>query len=211
MIWIAGIIVVCFGVCLPFYMHYKASPHLVMACAYKSLGTLCAFLAALVAAIRLEPKCWPCAAAILFFAIADTLLEFNFIFGMGFFLAGHIFNIAFFLKLAPVSSFHLLGFLFLAAITSYTFWHWRKQVGKQFPAFVVYGLVLVFMCVSAISCFLISTLAGILIACGGALFYISDILLFYKLMRPTGEITNWMIMITYYSSLLLFGIACLQL
>ena len=52
-------------------------------------------MAALVAAVRLDPHCWLCAAAILLYAVADTVLEYNFIFGAGVFLGGHIFNIAF--------------------------------------------------------------------------------------------------------------------
>ena len=37
------------------------------------------------------------------------------------------------------------------------------------PAFLVYGVVLLFMSVSALACFMANTLAGVLIACGGAL------------------------------------------
>ena len=65
MIWIAGLCVVCFGICLPLFLYYKKSLRLHLASAYKSLGTLCAFLPALIAAIRLEPACWICAAALL--------------------------------------------------------------------------------------------------------------------------------------------------
>ncbi len=76
MIWIAGICVICLGVCLPLYMYYKGKLRFPMACSYKSLGTLCAFLPALVAAIRLDPHCWFCAAALLLYAVADTVLEY---------------------------------------------------------------------------------------------------------------------------------------
>ena len=50
MTWIIGLCAVCFGICLPLFMHYKKSLHLYMAASYKTLGTLCAFLPALIAA-----------------------------------------------------------------------------------------------------------------------------------------------------------------
>lgn len=209
MIWIAGIVVICLGVCMPLYKHYKSRLRLPLACAYKSLGTLSAFLAALVATIRLDPHCWFCAAAILLYAAADTVLEFNFVLGAGVFLAGHIFNIAFFMKIAPVSVFHLIGFLLLGALSGFVFWRWRKQIGKQMPAFMVYGVVLMIMCISALACFMTNTLAGILIACGGALFYISDFVLLRETIFPSPKRLDWIVMITYYSSVLLFGISCL--
>ena len=209
MIWITGIVAVCLGVCMPMYKHYKAKLRLPLACSYKSLGTLCAFMAALVAAVRLDPHCWLCAAAILLYAVADTVLEYNFVFGAGVFLGGHIFNIAFFLRMVPVSAFHLIGFLLLGAFAGYAFWKWRKQIGKQMPAFLVYGVVLLIMSVSALACFMANTLAGVLIACGGALFYISDFVLLREVMFPSPKALDWIVMVTYYSAVLLFGIACL--
>ena len=129
--------------------------------------------------------------------------------GAGVFLAGHIFNIAFFMKIAPVSVFHLIGFLLLGALSGFVFWRWRKQIGKQMPAFMVYGVVLMIMCISALACFMTNTLAGILIACGGALFYISDFVLLRETIFPSPKRLDWIVMITYYSSVLLFGISCL--
>ena len=211
MIWTVGICLVCMGICLPFYKHYKSHLRLPLACAYKSLGTLCAFLAALIAAVRLDPQCWFCAAAIFLYAVADTVLEFNFMFGAGVFLAGHILNIAFFLKLAPVSAFHLIGFLLIAGISGYVFWRWHKAIGKQLPAFIVYGAVLIMMSVSALACFTLHTAAGIMIAFGGALFFISDLVLLREVLFPSDKMLDWIVMITYYSSVLLFGIACLQM
>ena len=211
MIWIAGIVVICLGICLPLYKHYKSAHRMPLACAYKSLGTLSAFLAALVAAIRLDPQCWFCAAAILLYAAADTVLEYHFMLGAGVFLAGHIFNIAFLLKIVPVSVFHLIAFLLLAAFTGYAFRRWRKPIGKQMSAFVVYGVVLLIMCVSALACFMANTLAGILLSFAGALFFASDFILLYCTLFPSPKAFDWIVMITYYSSVLLFGIACLQM
>lgn len=211
MIWIAGVCAVCYGICMPLYLYYKKSLRLHLACSYKSTGTLCAFLLALVAAIRLDPRCYVCAGAILIYAVADYFLEFNFMLGAGIFLTGHICGIAFFLNLIPFSFHHLICVLVLGGLLAFVFYRWRKPIGKQMPFFIFYGVSLVFMCACAIECFNLGNLAGILIALGGALFYISDFFLLRRTLFPSDTSINWVILITYYASLLLFGIGCLQL
>ncbi len=211
MLWIAGLCAVCFGICLPLFMHYKRSLRLHLASSYKVTGTLCAFLPALIAALRLDPRCYVCAGAILLYAVADYLLEFSPLLGAGFFLAGHICNISFFLNLVPVSVLHLICLLLLGGMMAFVCFRFRKQLGKQLPAFAVYGTSLVFMSACAIGCFPSGTLAGILIACGGALFYLSDAMLIRRTLFPSDISLSWAIMITYYAANLLFGIACLQL
>lgn len=210
MIWIAGVCAVVLFICMPLYMHYKPL-RLHLACAFKSTGTLCAFILALIAAIKLDPRCFICAGALLLYAVADYLLEFNFLFGAGFFLAGHICNIAFFINLTKISVLHLVCLLLMGALLFLVFYRWRKQIGKQMPMFIIYGVSLLFMCVSALGCFSLNNLAGILIACGGALFYLSDFLLLRRTLFPTDSGISWGIMTTYYGALLLFGSACLQL
>ena len=211
MIWIACVCAVCLGICLPSFMYYKKNLRLPLAAAYKSLGSICAFLLSLIAAIRLDPRCYVCAASMLLYVIADSFLEFNFMFGAGFFLAGHICAVAFFLNIAPFSAIQPICFLLLAALMAFVFWRWRKPIGKQMTLFSVYGCSLVAMTAAAMGCFMMNNLAGILIACGGALFYFSDFLLLRRLLFPSDRSLSWMIMITYYISLLLFGIACLQM
>ena len=211
MIWIAGLCVIVYGVCLPLYLHYKRSQKLFLGCAFKSLGTLCAFTMALIAAIRLDPRCYICAGAILLYAIADYLLEFQFMLGAGFFLAGHILAIAFFFSVFPFSVLHIVAIILLAATTGFSFWFCRKQIGKQMPVFIVYALSLVVMCGAAIGCFSAYTTAGVLFACGGVLFFFSDSLLLRRLLFASSSSLDWVVMITYYASVLLFGIGCLQL
>ncbi len=211
MIWIAGLCTVCYGICLPLFMHYRKNLHLYLAAAYKSLGTLCAFLPALIASIRLEPRCYVCAAALFLYAVADYCLEFQFMLGAGIFLAGHIFAISFFMNLAPVSLFHLLCLLLLGGTMGFVFYKWRKSVGKQMPVFIVYGIGLILMSVSALGCFRVFGTAGMMIACGGALFCISDFMLVRRLLFPANRFLSWAIMITYYAAVLLFGISCLFL
>ena len=211
MLWIAGVCIICLGVCLPLFMYYKKSLLLHLAVAFKMLGTLCAFLLALIAAIRLDPHCYICAGALLLYAVADLFIEYNLFTGMGFFLAGHICSIAFFLNLAPVSVFHLICLLLLAGSMAYIFYRWRKPIGRQMTVMAVYGASLILMADCAVSCFSLHTITGILIACGGALFCISDFMLLRRLLFPSGRMISWIIMVLYYTALLLFGTACLLL
>lgn len=210
MIWMIGVCAICFLVCMPLYLYYKRNLVLHLAVAFKSLGTLCAFLLALIAAIRLEPRCYIAAGALLIYAAADVLLEYSFMLGAGFFLAGHIFSTAFFLNLYPVSASHAILMILLLLSMFFVFWRWRKQIGKQMPVFSVYGIILCAMAASAVSCFMLHNSIGTLIACGGALFFLSDFMILRRLLFPSGTSYDWAIMITYYASLLMIGIACLQ-
>ena len=88
MIWIIAPPLLCLGVCLPMFMYWKSVSKYSLAAMYKAAGTLCALIPALVAAIRLDPHCWICAAGILLCAAGDYLLEFSTLLGGGFFLAG---------------------------------------------------------------------------------------------------------------------------
>ena len=51
----------------------------------------------------------------------------------------------------------------------------------------------------------------VLIACGGALFFVSDYILLHRTLYTAGKAVSWIIMITYYSAQLLFGISCLYI
>ena len=108
MIWIIAPPLLCLGVCLPMFMYWKSAAKYTLAAMYKAAGTLCALIPALVAAIRLDPHCWICAAGILLCAAGDYLLEFSTLLGGGFFLAGHICYIAFLAHLFPVSAVQVI-------------------------------------------------------------------------------------------------------
>ena len=77
------------------------------------------------------------------------------------------------------------------------------------PMFCVYGAVLSVTMACAISCLSLHSLPGQLIAAGGALFFISDALVLGRLLFSATGAVNWVIMITYYSAQLLFGLSCL--
>lgn len=209
MILYIGAPVLCLLVCLPLYMYYKRSLRLHLACLYKSTGTLCALIPALVAAIRLDPRCYICVAALGFHAIADYLLEFNTYFGAGIFLAGHVCYIAFFLQLFPLSAVHMVCLIGLFAILAFVLYKNRKGIGKQLLPVTVYGGVLCVMTSCAIGCMSAFSLQGILIAVGGALFFVSDSILLHRALYPAGKSVSWIILITYYAAQLLLGLSCL--
>ena len=199
----------CLLVCLPFFMYYKKSLHDHLAASFKMLGTLCAASLALIAAIRLDPRCWICFSALLLHAVADYILEFNLYLGTGFFLAGHICYIGFFTVLFPVSALHLIASLVLLGTGAVLFWRWRKPIGKRMPLFAVYGCILAVTCACAIAGLSGHTLRGQMIAAGGALFFISDAMLLARLLFSASRSVDWAIMITYYAAQLLIGASCL--
>ena len=209
MLLTVGAPALCLLVCLPLFMHYKQVLRLHLASSFKSIGTLCALIPALVAAIRLDPRCYVCVAALGLYAVADYLLEFSTYLGAGFFIAGHICYVAFFLQLFPISSVHLICLIGLLAIFVFVLYKNRKQIGKQMPPFAVYGSVLCIMSACAIGSLSSFTLQGILIAAGGALFFVSDAILLHRTLYPAGRSVSWIIMITYYSAQLLVGLSCL--
>lgn len=209
MLWMFAVCALSMLVCLPFYMHYKRSLRLKLSVAFKMLGTLCAASLALTAAVRLDQQYWICFIALVFHAVADVLLEFNIYLGAGMFVAGHICYICFFTKLFPVTAVHLIIVLCMLGITVWFFWRWRENIGKRLPLFAVYGAVLSVTCACAVSGLTGHSLQGILIAAGGALFFISDSMLLCRLLFSAPRPVDWAIMITYYAAQLLFGISCL--
>ena len=163
----------CLGVCLPLFLRYKPrKPYL--AAAFKSLGTLCALVPALVAAIRLDPVYWFFVLALLLHAAADYLLEFWFFFGIGAFLLGHLCYVIGLLKLFPLSAAHLVLLLCFGAYLGWLFYRHRKAIGKQMLPFAVYGLVLCLMASCGIAGGATSySVRGVMVMVGAALFFFS--------------------------------------
>ena len=211
MIWIIAPPLLCLGVCLPMFMYWKSAAKYTLAAMYKAAGTLCAPIPALIAAIRLDPHCWICAAGILLCAAGDYLLEFSTLLGGGFFLAGHICYIAFLAHLFPVSAVQVICLAVFVGIMVYTFYKNKTLIGKQLPVYAVYGVILSVMSAFAVGALSSGSLHGILIACGGALFFVSDYILLHRTLYTAGKAVSWIIMITYYSAQLLLGISCLYI
>lgn len=209
MLWTAGAAALCLLVCLPlFFFHKKALRYRLAAC-YKSLGTLCAAVPALVAAIRLDPRCWICFAGLMLHAAADWLLEFSLFRGAGLFMAGHVCYIAFFTGLFPVTAVHLFCAVCLLGCSAFLLYRWRKQIGKRMSLFAVYAGVLCLMTACAVASLTGRTLQGQLIAIGGSVFFLSDLMLLGKLLFPVSRWMERAVMISYYIAQLLIGISCL--
>ena len=209
MYWIFGLVFVALGICLPLFLHYKKALHPHLASAYKCMGTVCAVLPALISSLRLEPRCWICTVTLLIYFIADYVLEFNITMGAGLFLCGHICAISYFLGLSSVSEVHLVAILVFGISSVFICWKWKKAIGKQMLLFGVYGISLVLMCSCSLGCFGLFNLMGILIAGGGSLFFISNILFLRRTLFPSHISIDWTVMITYYIAILFFGISCL--
>ena len=209
MLWSAGAAALCLLVCLPLFLHYKHALRYRLAACYKCLGTLCAAALVLIAAIKLDPRCWVFFAGIMFHVVADWVLEFNFFLGVGLFAAGHVFYIAYFTNLCPPAALHLICVVCLLAVIAFMFWRWRNQIGKRMPMFVVYAVFLSVMAGCAIACLSAHTLRGQLIAAGGVLFFISDAIICARTLFRADRTVDWAIMITYYCAQLLFGFSCL--
>lgn len=212
MLWIIGAAALCLFVCLPLYAYYKKSSNMILGLSFKVLGTLCAAVLVLVAALKLDSRCWVLLAGMLLHTAADVALEINFPVGTGLFMAGHLAYIAFFTQLWPVSFLHLICFVILAVFLILLIYQWRKSAGKQLPLFIFYGVVLCAMVACAIAGGISShTTSGILAALGGASFLISDTLLLRGILFPSPRRMHYYILFTYYGAQLLFGAACLLL
>ena len=208
----AGAALLSLGVCLPLFMYYKRSLQPVMGAMFKSLGTACALVIALVAALRIDPRCFVCVAALALHMTADYALEFSFPAGVGLFLAGHVFYIAYFCRVFSLTASHalcLLGFLFILALFLY---RCRKAAGKQLPLFIFYGIVLCLLTACAVGGGIFShTTGGMLAAVGASLFFFSDALLLYRILYPVHPLISWIIMITYYLGQIFMASSCLFL
>lgn len=212
---IIGCSVLCLGVCLPMYRS-NFKEHKVFATVFKSLGTLCAMTLALIAAIRLEPRAYICAGAILICSISDFILNFNFTLGMIAFIVGHLGLIAWFLIMNPaaasvISTLHIICFIGFCLISFFIIFNWRKMIGKKnLPSFSIYAVMLSAMSACAVAGGSgMHSVAGILCAVGGGMFYISDVMVLRTTFAKCNEAFHTILMIIYYSAQLLFGASCL--
>lgn len=184
-----------------------------LAVCFKVLGTLCAFSMALVGAVRLEHTYWFCAAALLLFAAADGLLEYNFVFGGTFFALGHGCLIFWMLSEYSITVTHLVVLILLLGILGYIYFRFKSSLDRKLiPPLISYGGILSVMAACAIAGGLSPeafNTASWLMSVGGALFFISDCILIIRTASKTSGLINWIIMITYYAALLCFGAFCL--
>ena len=210
--WILiGCAAVSLGACLPLFLHYKPIK-LSLAAAFKSLGTLCALIPALIAALRLDPLCWFFVAAIALHLAADYLLEFVFEIGAGIFMLGHICYTIAFLKSYPLTAAHPILFVCLMGFLLYMFYRHRSLIGKNMRPFIVYAAALCVM----VSCGIaggasVYGWSSAMIALGAALFFFSDCMVFRRMIFPNRNRHDTLIIATYYLAQLLLGGSCLFL
>ncbi len=202
--------VLCLGACLPLFLYYKPR-HRRLGAGFKALGTVCALIPALIAALKLDPVYWIFVAALGLHTAADYLLEFSFELGAGFFMLGHACYIIGFLKLYPLSIAHLILLVCFLVYLGFLLSRQKKRLGKNLHVFALYGVVLCVMASCGIAGGATSwSSRGIMTMLGAALFFLSDHLLFQRLLYPQGPQRNRLIMITYYLAQLLLGASCLM-
>ena len=208
--WILlGCAALCLGACLPLYLHYKPLK-LSLAVCFKSLGTLCAMVPALTAALKLDPVYWIFVAAIALHAAADSLLEYVFGIGLGCFLLGHVCYIIGFLRLFSPGTAHLILLVCFAGFLAWVLYKNRAAIGKNMLPFAVYGLVLSLMASCGIAGgATVYAWKGVMVALGAALFFFSDYMVFQNLLYPGRFRLDWLIMGAYYLAQLLLGGSCL--
>ena len=212
--FIPGCCVLCLCVCLPLFMYNKKKDKKLAVC-FKVLGTLCAFSLALVAAIRLDRTAWLCAAAMFLFAIADALLEYNWVLGGTCFGMGHICLIFWRFSEYNITVTHVICIVLMILALIFSVYRFRALLDKKtLLPLLIYAAILSLMSGSCIAGGLSPEAfrtAGWLTAAGGALFFISDSLILIRTVLNTkapGWI-SWAVMITYYCALLCIGISCL--
>ncbi len=196
-------------ICLPLWLHYKPLRPSLGVC-FKALGTLCALIPALIAALKLEPACWVMVLALGLHVLADIVLEYQFVPGAGLFLLGHLCYASAFLTRFPLSAALPVCLVIFLGLLAWALYKNRKQAGKSLIPFAVYGAVLAFMASAGIAGGCASgTLRGVVTALGAALFVFSDGLIFRNLVRPELPRMDVLIMVTYYAAQLLLGASCL--
>ena len=209
MVLILGCAALCLFVCLPLYLHYKPVK-LSLAVCHKSLGTLCALVPALVAALRLDNMYWFFVAAIFIHAVADWLLEYWFGVGLGCFFLGHLCYISVFLKLFPVTLNHLIILLILLLTFGFLLKKYWKIIEKNRTLFVVYAVTLSVMTACGLGGISSYSIKGMMIGVGASLFCFSDSLIFLRLVSSPGSTRkDLLILFTYYAAQLLLGGSCL--
>ena len=206
---ILGCAAVCLGVCMPLYLRYKPlRPGL--AASFRTLGTVCALVPALVGALRLDAVCWLFVAALGLQAVSDFLMEEKTSPGMGISLLGLVCYTVAFLKIYPLGAAHLvLTVCFLAGLFAFLY-RQKTRLGKSAMPLGAYGTVLCVMAAAGIAGGAASaTLKGMMIALGTALYFFSDYLRFHAQLHTKQKKPEILILVTCFAAQLLLGGSCL--
>lgn len=166
--------------------------------------TLIAALLALAGALRsgLGAHCL-IALGIAVCALADVALEKRFVMGMAIFALGHLCYIAAFLLLAPPGPPSLAAFAALGLTIALLAPRLGRRLGQPLPPFVLYALIISAMLALALA-------QRPLAALGALLFFISDSLLFSRLLRPkAGPLSDDLVILSYYAAQYLLALSTL--
>ena len=188
----------------PLYLRMKRGPHRAAAIAVKAACTLSAAGLCLVGCLRGgEAADWWLLAGLLFCTLGDVVLCLHFVGGMAAFLMGHLAYIAAFLRLAPLNPWSIPAFLLLAGGLVCLFLPSVSQMGRDLPAYCVYGGVIAVMLSLAVP--LWAGLPdgawgrGLLSAAGAALSVFSDTLLAWNLFHTSSKAADAVSLTAYYS------------
>jgi len=145
--WLAGI---CFAVMVVFYLLYegskfsdKFSKH--VSTVFKCTTTSCAVLLALYGAALHGGSNWLLAAGLLICAVADGVLVYYFIPGMGIFGLGHIAYCAAYLLKSPPGTLNFLLMAFLMTVVAFGALKFKNRMGRRTVPFTLYAFILCVM------------------------------------------------------------------
>ncbi len=182
------------AVILYFFRGEKLQAPSVPRAVYKIIPTsLCALLALSFAIRGSGNYAWLLFAGLVVCALADWLLEFRFLAGMGAFGCGHILYCLGYALAAPVTMRSLWVFLGLFGVV-FLIWLRLRSKLDQAPLFLVYACVL---------CAMASLASGLtpLLMAGGLLFVVSDLMIGIRLaMNIRNKGYGVAIMVTYYAA-----------
>lgn len=196
-------------ICLPLYLSYRKSSPVLGSC-FRALATLCAFVPALVAALRLEPRCAVCAVALLLFTAADFVLEFRMIPALILVCTGELCFAFFFLNRFGFSVTCLICLVISVFMLIMTLYRWREPIGQHRPVFSLSGAILCLMLSLGISGGLSGfSLSGILFTAGCAICPIGRFMLWKGFLFPQSRLFLTLSSFLCVVSELLLGIACL--
>ncbi len=145
--WMAGI---CFAVMVIFYLLYEGSKFSDkfskrVSTVFKCTTTSCAVLLAVYGAALHGGANWLLAAGLLICAVADGVLVYYFIPGMGIFGLGHIAYCAAYILKSPPGTLNFLLMAFLMAGVTFGALKFKKRMGKRVVPFTMYALILCVM------------------------------------------------------------------
>lgn len=198
----------CFFVCLPLLYRLKKRSK-ALSITFKTLGTCCALVLALYGVFTGRGANWLCAAALAFGTAADAMLEIRFFPGMMLFALGHVCSCIWFVCLCPPSGVHAWAVLALLAVAAGLLFAWRRLLGKLMLPFAGYAAMLCLMAGLAVGTgWTLGNIGGLLLALGGLLFLVSDIMVARGLIKRMSLRFDCIAMIVYDSAQLLLAAAC---